>query len=93
MIQLSPITTSSSIYTNGNILQLLPIFAFGEISALGLISLAIIVNCQFSIIHYQLLPATTEGRVQRYHRLHLREVVVDLLQFSIEQLRLGGEHL
>ena len=42
MIQLSPISTSSSIYTKGNILQLLPIFAFGDTSALGLISLAII---------------------------------------------------
>lgn len=44
IVQLSPISTSSSIYTNGNILQLSPIFAFGETSALGLISLAIILR-------------------------------------------------
>ena len=90
MIQLSPITTSSSIYTKGNILQLSPIFALGEISALGDISLAIIIHFSLFTIHF-LVRATTEGLIQVNDCLHLIKLIGHLTDLGIEQIALSRD--
>ena len=89
----SVISPRAEISPKGKIGDNCKIFPFGLISALGLITLAILLYYQLSVIYFPLIRSSTKSLIEIDDSLHLCKVVGHLGDLGIEQTALCLNHL